>query len=131
MLAQCPQKDDAHQLPFDSQVTFAPPKSAAAQIMDCGLGQARPRRPTRRISCLADLGLTEQDYGALAQQGFVSHEYRGIAGPYYKLRFRLAGQQCTRYLGSDQPRGRGNQARAGSVAAYTGFGTPVPAGASP
>jgi hypothetical protein len=53
---------------------------------------------------LAGLGLAAEDLRALARQGFVSEERRGGRGPYYKLRWRRAGQQRVRYLGGDPGR---------------------------
>jgi hypothetical protein len=49
------------------------------------------------------LGLTGEDLAALAEQGFVSAEYRFRGhrryGPFHKLRWRVAGRQRVRYLG--------------------------------
>ena len=56
------------------------------------------RAPPRR---LADLGLEPDDHDALQRQGFVSVEYRGRRGPFFKLRFRLDGRQRVVYLGQD------------------------------
>jgi hypothetical protein len=50
--------------------------------------------------CLAGLALGLEERQALSQQGFVSVETRG-SRRYFKLRFRLAGKQCVRYLGND------------------------------
>lgn len=54
---------------------------------------------------LARLRISPDDYQALAQQGFVSAEYRERDGrrygPYFKLRWRLHGLQKVRYLGRD------------------------------
>jgi hypothetical protein len=61
---------------------------------------SKPTKPT--ITCLADLALTPEDLGGLTRQGFVSREFRGTRGPYFKLRFRSRGQQKVRCLGQDQ-----------------------------
>jgi hypothetical protein len=59
-----------------------------------------PRHPAGSPHGLAALGLTAEDYRALAQQGFVSPERRA-GGPYYKLRFRRDGRQVVTCLGKD------------------------------
>ncbi len=48
---------------------------------------------------LADLGLDASDLSHLSSQGFVSPEQRGNQ-TYYKLRFRRAGKQVVRYIGT-------------------------------
>lgn len=53
---------------------------------------------------LASLGLTMEDLAALARGGFVAAEFRHLAGPYYKLRWRRDRQQHVRYLGRDPAR---------------------------
>ena len=50
---------------------------------------------------LESLALSDEHLGALARQGFVSHEHRGQRGPFFKLRFRFEGKQIVRYLGTD------------------------------
>lgn len=49
------------------------------------------------------LDLDERDLAAIARQGFVAVEFRRRSGrrcgPYYKLRWRVAGRQRVRYLG--------------------------------
>jgi len=57
---------------------------------------------------LARLRLAADEQQALAQQGFVSAEYREQNGrrygPYFKLRWRQDGRQRVRYLGRDLSR---------------------------
>jgi hypothetical protein len=57
---------------------------------------------------LAGLGLSEEDYRALARQGFLAAEFRRRGrrrlGPYYKLRWRRGGRQRVRYVGQDPAR---------------------------
>ena len=55
---------------------------------------------TQCLTALAQLGLTTQDFDALAEQGYVSTEHRGPR-TYYKLRFRRQRRQIVRSLGSD------------------------------
>lgn len=50
---------------------------------------------------LARLQLSALEREILERQGFVTAEYRGRRGPYYKLRFRVGRRQVVRYLGSD------------------------------
>ncbi len=50
---------------------------------------------------LEALGLTSEELGSLASQGFVSHESRGSNRCYFKLRFRHCGKQVVRSLGRD------------------------------
>jgi hypothetical protein len=59
-----------------------------------------PARDRAEFSVLGLLDLTEADYQALRQQGFVSAERRGPSGvPYYRLRWRMRGRQQVRGLG--------------------------------
>ena len=51
------------------------------------------------LPALSRLRLSNADYQALARQGFVARETRGTR-TYFKLRFRRAGKQIVRYLGS-------------------------------
>ena len=51
-------------------------------------------------SALAGLQMTALELQALRRQGFVSREQRGKRS-YFKLRFRLLGQQRAKYIGSD------------------------------
>jgi hypothetical protein len=57
------------------------------------------------FSLLAELGLTDEDVLALANQGFLTAEYRDYCGtrlgPYFKLRWRSNGRQRVKYLGRD------------------------------
>jgi len=57
------------------------------------------------VSCCAPrliaLGLSDKDLRALKQQGFISVEYRGHRGPFFKLRYRVEGRQFVKYLGSN------------------------------
>lgn len=53
------------------------------------------------VDLLQDLGLTPLQLQALARQGFVACESRGVRGPYFKLRFRVAGRNMVRGLGRD------------------------------
>jgi hypothetical protein len=59
----------------------------------------------QRHDPLSRLGLSKENYQALAQQGYVAAEccWRNgrRLGPYYKLRFRQEGRQRVRYLGRD------------------------------
>lgn len=50
---------------------------------------------------LARLRLDDDDWQALARQGFVGHEQRG-GRKYWKLRFRRGGRQQVRYVGGDE-----------------------------
>jgi hypothetical protein len=52
-------------------------------------------------SRLARLRLNAEELAALRKQGFVSADHRGRARVCYKLRFRHAGRQHVRCLGSD------------------------------
>ena len=64
---------------------------------------------TLSVNCDSDLWtrlrLSEDDLSALANQGFITSEYRlrdgQKFGPYFKLRFRKDGRQHVRYLGRD------------------------------
>jgi hypothetical protein len=53
------------------------------------------------VKCLGELGLSAAEQAALARQGFVTRERRGQRSTIYKLRFRFAGRQRVRYLGTD------------------------------
>jgi hypothetical protein len=61
-----------------------------------------------RACFLGGLLFCRQDHAALARNGFVAVEYRWRGGrrwgPYYKLRWRRAGRQRTRYLGANPAR---------------------------
>ena len=59
------------------------------------------REPSPPPQGLAQLGLSALALSALARQGFVTSEYRGERGPFFKLRFRLQGRQQVKYLGKD------------------------------
>jgi hypothetical protein len=48
------------------------------------------------------LNLTDAEWEAVQQQGFVSRKSRGRRGTVYLLRFRLHGKQVARYLGTNQ-----------------------------
>jgi hypothetical protein len=54
----------------------------------------------RVVGVLAELRLSAEELAALARQGFVSREHRGSRGPYFKLRYRVAGEQKVRCLGT-------------------------------
>jgi hypothetical protein len=58
------------------------------------------REPSRLIDfpALASLGLTAEDLGGLARQGFLAAERRRD-WPCWKLRFRRGGRQVVRYVG--------------------------------
>lgn len=57
---------------------------------------------TGTVSCeLSRLRLTVDELASLARQGFVSCERRSSRRTLYKLRFRHAGRQVVRSLGSD------------------------------
>jgi hypothetical protein len=61
-----------------------------------------PLRPARQpVGALADLGLSAEELDVLKHQGFVTAEFRGRFGPYFRLHFRIAGRQTTRYVGRD------------------------------
>lgn len=47
------------------------------------------------------LPIGSADRRALEQQGFVAAEYRHGRGPYFKLRYRVNGQQRVVYIGTD------------------------------
>jgi hypothetical protein len=51
------------------------------------------------------LGLTDAELAMLASQGFVSTERRP-GKLVYKLRFRIGGRQCVRFLGHDETQAR-------------------------
>src|ERR1019366_7203395 len=53
------------------------------------------------VQGLAALHLSQAEYAQLATQGFVTSEWRGSRGPYFKLRFRQGAKQVVRYLGAD------------------------------
>ena len=53
---------------------------------------------------MIELDLTNDELAAVSRQGFVASELRGNGMVVYKLRFRLAGRQCVRYLGTDPTR---------------------------
>ena len=52
-------------------------------------------------SMLARIGLTAAEITAIKRQGFVSAESRGPKCTVYKLRFRVAGRQRVKYVGTD------------------------------
>ena len=52
-------------------------------------------------SCLTQIDLTPQEMLALRRQGSVCVEARSRNCTVYKLRFRMAGRQQVRYLGTD------------------------------
>lgn len=54
-----------------------------------------------RGSALAVLGFSDEEISALAHQGFISTERRGNGRVYYKLRYRMDGEQRVKYLGKD------------------------------
>ena len=48
------------------------------------------------------LGCSTAEIAALKRQGFLSHERRAMGAAIYKLRFRFAGRQQVRYVGTDR-----------------------------
>jgi hypothetical protein len=65
-----------------------------------GGGEAAARRDATQ-QCLAELGLSAAAQAALARQGFVSRELRGRNTAVFKLRYRVAGRQHVRYIGTE------------------------------
>ena len=70
------------------------------------MAKRQPKRPPwserSRIAnfpAIAKLGITEEELNALTFQGFVCQDRRGDK-IYYKLRFRLGGNQHVRYIGN-------------------------------
>jgi hypothetical protein len=53
---------------------------------------------------LIALRLSASELQALSYQGFVACERRGRTASVYKLRFRINGRQCVRYVGTDPQR---------------------------
>jgi hypothetical protein len=53
------------------------------------------------FNILQALPIGSAERRALEQQGFVAAEYRDGKGPYFKLKFRVAGRQRVLYLGAD------------------------------
>ena len=60
-------------------------------------------RPLTEFPALVQLGLTPTEFEAIKTQGHVSHERRGNR-QVFKLRFRVDGKQCVRYVASDPGR---------------------------
>lgn len=50
------------------------------------------------VTGIDDLQLTAEERDALTKQGFVSVEERASGRRYFKLRFRVGGEQKVRYL---------------------------------
>lgn len=78
-----------------SPTTAATPQKPRKTITT-SQSESRPR-----ITRLGDLQLSSEDLAGLAKQGFVCFEQRANGYGYFKLRFRSAGRQKVRYLGSD------------------------------
>jgi 7-keto-8-aminopelargonate synthetase-like enzyme len=55
-------------------------------------------------SILIDLHLAASELEALSRQGFVAPEQRRSGAIVFKLRFRVAGRQMVRYVGTDPAR---------------------------
>ena len=77
------------------------------QVVDVA-GAAGSEISPRLPGLLGRLGLAPEDVAALARQGFVAADRRVGGRRYFRLCWRAAGQQRTRYLGDAE---RASQAR--------------------
>lgn len=64
--------------------------------------QKMPTEGKPRFPSLKSLGLSAEQLDLLAENGSLCREERGEGRTYYRLRFREAGKQYTRYVGNEQ-----------------------------